>query len=85
MKELIMLTGLIVLYLTAVQVKIIPTVPGKLTTFFQMVTIVLLLAAGMGLRHEGLLLFAFITTSILIFISTTGYIITGIKAFREAH
>lgn len=84
MKEVIMVTGLIVLYLSAKKVEIKPTVAGKLTTFVQMVTLVLILLTGLGLGDKGLLFFAFVITSFLIFISTTGYVITGIKTYMEA-
>ncbi len=85
LKEIIMLSGLLALYLSVKKVKIKPTLSGKLTTAFQMITIVLILISGIGLGNEWILFFVFVATSVLILISTTAYIIIGIKAYREAH
>ena len=85
LKEIIMLSGLLALYLSVKKVQIKPTLSGKMTTAFQMITILLILVSGMGVGHEWILFFAFVATSVLMLISTTGYVIIGIKAYREAH
>ena len=85
LKEIIMLSGLLALYLSVKKVQIKPTLSGKLTTVFQMITIVLILVSGLGLGSEWILFLVFVATSILIFTSTTGYVIIGIKTYREAH
>ena len=85
LKDIVVVAGLLSLYISVKKVEIKPTMLGKITTVVQMVTIVLILINGLGIGNEAILFFAFTATSLLILISTTSYVITGIKAFREAH
>ena len=84
LKEVVLLSGFMVLYATIKKVEIKPIFIGKAATAAQMVTILLVLVSGVGIKSETLLTAAFIITSILMISSALGYVMIGIKTYREA-
>jgi len=77
-RDLIILLGVLILHFLKIEVPIVPSVWGKLTTFFQMFTI---LSVLLDLK------FAFIIWSIAVFftvVSGIGYIMRGVRSINVA-
>ncbi|MBI4368324.1 MAG: CDP-diacylglycerol--glycerol-3-phosphate 3-phosphatidyltransferase [Candidatus Omnitrophica bacterium] len=72
-RDLFIICGLVIIFLTTNQIRIQPNLIGKLTTFFQMLTILVLLA---GWRYAHLIWLPAVSLTIL---STALYLARGIK------
>ena len=83
-KEIIIVSGLIALSFSVKKIDFKPTMLGKTTTVVEMVTIALILLNGIGLGHIILLYLSFMTTFVVILISTVSYVFVGMKAYKEA-
>lgn len=72
-RDLFIICGLVIIFVTTRQLRIQPNLLGKLTTFFQMLTILVVL---MGWEHSSLIWFATVGLTV---VSAFAYLIRGIR------
>jgi len=66
------------------KIEIKPNMMGKCSTFFQMITLLALIASGLGfIPGDGFLYILFGTTVFFITVSTAIYVWTGISLYSE--
>jgi cardiolipin synthase len=78
-RDIIILVGFLVMFLTNYHPKINPSLLSKMTTTFQIITILFALLAGLFPAFKQLSMFAYYGTGIITILSGTQYVCIGAR------
>lgn len=82
LRDIVIVLGTSVLFALRFQVEIRPTIPGKLTTLAQLVSVVLALSSSVLPLASWICQMAFVTTALLSLASGADYVMRGIALSR---
>lgn len=84
-KDLVIVSGYAMLRLLKRKIQMKPTIAGKLSTALQMLTILLLLLQGVGIKNNTFLVSIMMLTACALFYSMITYVMIGLRINREGY